>query len=123
MFHQKHLWVDFVGHVARLAIDTLHLRLYLLYQRLYLLGCQVVFILDCLLLEPVELQDSVALLCDNIFRQFELANLLFITVVRINIQLILPYLVQQVSKVGWELLRRLILLLFSLLHNVANGSQ
>ena len=62
----EHFRINFVWDIASLAIDALDLVLNLADQSFDLLGDGVVFVINCLLLESLQVQHSVSLLGQHV---------------------------------------------------------
>ena len=71
MPENEHFRVDLIWNFSRLTIDARNLFFYLADQVPDLLRRHVVFILDRLLLERLQVQDSIALLNDHVFNQLQ----------------------------------------------------
>ena len=69
MFQYEDFWVDLIRYLTCLAIDARNLLINLDYQIFDLLSSHVVFVLNCLLLQRLQLQDAIALLGHHVLRQ------------------------------------------------------
>ena len=66
MVQNEDLWIDFIGYLTRLAIDARNLFVNLAYQVFDFLCSHVVFILNRLLFQSLQLQDAIALFGNHV---------------------------------------------------------
>ena len=139
MFQNEDFWVDLIGYLTSLSIDARNLLVNLDYQVFNLLSSHVVFVLNRLLLQRLQLQDAIALLGHHVLRQPKLFKLyLFLAVVAwdfsltgvhgllrllqlfLVLSLVLLDLAEEAAEIGREALCDRLLLLAALLHQVAD---
>ena len=68
MFQNEDFWVDLIGYLTSLSIDARNLFVNLDDQVFDLLSSHVVFVLNRLLLQRLQLQDAIALLGHHVLR-------------------------------------------------------
>ena len=94
MAQYQNPWIQLIRDDASLSIDAFDLHLNLFNLTLDLFCKHIVFILDRFLLKTEQLNDTVALLCDNLFCKSESVHLLLVIGLLHDGRLTLPDLMQ-----------------------------